>query len=234
MTTRNSLNNSLAGTTGNGNFVGDTSPTLNNPIINNIYDANGNILFSFTSVPGAVNWTGFSNAANSNYPGIFGTGPATNVGFYVQSKGNLGIDIKGTTAGGNPTAGYVGEYISSQRLFVNAISITNNTPTTVTSISLTPGDWDVTGNVYFRLTGGTTLSNTAGGISLTSNAFGNASLISQRTIAPPTGVGVALGFPLVTQRLNLTATTTVYLIGQSGFSIGTVTVCGFIAARRVR
>jgi hypothetical protein len=230
MATRNSVNSGLSGTTGTGNFVGSLNPTISNPVINNIYDENGNEILSFTSVANAVNQIGVANAVSGQYAGIFSTGPATNVGLYIQSKGNLGVEIQGTTAGGNATTGYVGEYIASQILPANQISVTSNVTFNLTSISLTAGDWDVTGNIYYNQGGAAIMSNAAAGISFVSETFNDNSVSSQCN----TTLTSDLGLPVVTQRFNVTTTTTVYLVGEASFSAGTVNASGILSARRVR
>jgi len=57
--------------------------------------------------------------------------------------------ILGTTTNNNASAGYVGEFVSSEVLIGSAVSISANTATDLTSISLTAGDWDVWANVGF-------------------------------------------------------------------------------------
>ena len=146
----------------------------------------------------------------------------------------------GTTANDNAASGNVGELITATIAAGSPASLTTATPANVTSISLTAGDWDISGAVNFVLTGVTgTLFQSA--ISLTS-----ATLPTQ---AGGSGLGTdpLVGVPLVTTalsatytqniapvRLSIAATTTVYLVAQAAFSAGTNAAYGTIRARRMR
>jgi hypothetical protein len=58
------------------------------------------------------------------------------------------LHLKGTTAQDNEPAGYVGEF-----LFVTTptdVSLPAGQPVNVAALNLTPGDWDVTGQVFFK------------------------------------------------------------------------------------
>jgi hypothetical protein len=144
---------------------------------------------------------------------------------------NTTSGIRGTTLGDSANVGSVGEIISNSTA---GVSLPNNTITTAASISLTAGDWDVTGAVTFVPAGGTTNTGHTVGISTNPAAYPTANTggFMAYNYSDPTGFGSTL--PTPTTRLNLTATTTVYLVTQAPFSGGTETVSGFIRARRVR
>src|SRR3989304_2866533 len=118
------------------------------------------------------------NTANSAWITI-GVLDATNLGLLALTGGTMTggftpgqtTGIVGTTTNNNVQAGSVGEYVESIVLFASATALTTNTAKTVTSISLTAGDWDVIGNVAF--TGGTTTNVTAfrNGISTVDNTL---------------------------------------------------------------
>lgn len=138
--------------------------------------------------------------------------------------------LTGTTVADNASAGIVGEFISSQILFASAISISNATPTNVTSISLTAGDWDVWGNIGLFPTGAS--NNVLGAISAASATFPDGSLIYIRQNTNTNAATQA--FPVPYRRINVNATTTIYLVAQVSFTTGTCTTYGGINARRVR
>jgi microcystin-dependent protein len=144
--------------------------------------------------------------------------------------------ITGTTAVGNATAGNIGEFVSANP--GSPVSVGGSgSPVTITSISLTPGDWDVNGLVELNggaSTAGTTLvgsvslnptsqdNGTQGGVVILSGTFGASSL--QESV-----VG--------NRRINISTTTTIYLIGQLNYSVAGGAAWGtnsFIQARRVR
>lgn len=134
---------------------------------------------------------------------------------------------KGVTDGTDAATGEVGELISNQ---TSGTSVTSGTAFNATSISLTPGDWDVTGVIRFDPSAAV-LTVAVGGVTPTSatqpgfpyaaqSSFGSASSTQQ--------------MPVPTRRVSITANTTFYLVGVATFGSGTVTANGFLRARRVR
>ena len=138
--------------------------------------------------------------------------------------------LYGTTAGGNAGAGYVGELISSQVLDASAISISNTSAKTLTSISLTAGDWDVWGNLFFIPTG--LMTQIISAISTTNNAVNDTSTISQISVNFTSAGDQGIVAP--DRRINVSSPTTVYIVGIAEFSSGSCTFCGGIYARRTR
>lgn len=137
--------------------------------------------------------------------------------------------IVGTTTNDNAVAGKVGELISSVIAIGSALSLTTATNLDVTSISLTAGDWTVWGNVNFNFSvGGQSIFCWANTTSVTAP---DTSLITGLRIAFSGG---SSGVNIPTRRFSLSATTTLYLTAQAGFSSGTATACGGIYARRAR
>lgn len=146
------------------------------------------------------------------------------------------VGIKGTTAADNAQAGSIGEFISSNVPSGSAVSLTTGTAANVTSISLTAGDWDVSGNVWLSPNASTTSTFSGGWISTSSAALptepnSGASAFFPFTINASNG---AWGFPVGTIRINVSTTTTVYLEAFSNFAVSTMTAYGFIGARRRR
>lgn len=146
--------------------------------------------------------------------------------------------IIGTTTNDDAAAGSVGEYIESVIVQASATSLTTGTSKTVTSISLTAGDWDVFGCASFI--GGATTNVTIfySGINTVTNslpATTNRHTISfTSTGVVPFATGIATCLPQATKRFSLSSTTTIYLNVASDFTISTNTAFGFIGARRVR
>lgn len=140
--------------------------------------------------------------------------------------------IIGTTAAGNATAGNLGESVSSLIAVGSAVGLTTATPANITSISLTAGDWDVTGCVDFTETVATASARSAG-ISTTSATIptdgSEAYCGVQSTITTEIN-----SITPARKRVNVSSTTTVYLVGSATFSAGTVAGFGNLTARRVR
>ena len=145
------------------------------------------------------------------------------------------LQVHGVTTNSSAAAGFVGEYISSTVLVGSAVALTTATPANVTSISLTAGDWDVTGTVAFNPAGTTTQTILTGAVSQTSATLptipGSGAYAS---LGLTFTVGVGSVLPLSTTRVSLAGTTTVYLVAQATFAVSTMGAFGFLGARRVR
>lgn len=173
---------------------------------------------------GVVTSTGTGSAVLSDAP-TFTTGITTPKITFNSTSG-----IIGTTTNDNAAAGSVGELITASDLSAT-LSLTSATATNVVSISLTAGDWDVTGYVAV---GGTTTSMVQfnGWISSIS-----ATLPAIRAQMSYTWSAAALGQSGVVVPglpFSLASTTTIYLSMSAAYTGGTAVGLGQINARRVR
>lgn len=162
---------------------------------------------------------------------VLGAASATSVAFTSTSG------IIGTTTNDSAAAGSVGQYISSTVTAGSPTNITTSaTAQDVTSISLTAGDWDVSGNIGFFPANTTVVHNAQGWVSSTSATFVSSELanIVNNGSATLIGQGNPFGFSVPTRRFSLSGTTTIYLSGSSFFGTSTITFYGRIFARRVR
>lgn len=155
------------------------------------------------------------------------TNPTTKI-FEISQTGQ----IMGTVAGDDAAAGSLGEWKVS-----NVVGITPATSGSwgnVTSLSLTAGDWDVSGTV-FGVGGSPLHTNLQVGISVESgtsfNDAINAYTVTYAAVNSNTTVSAAT-LPKV--RINVTGTTTVYLKGLMNYSGTGQTLQGSIQARRIR
>lgn len=168
---------------------------------------------------------------------IGGTTPAAGSFTTLSSTGNFTPSqtngIVGTTTNNNANTGSVGEYVTNT---ATTVAISNSTATNVTSISLTAGDWDVTGQLQSNPAGTTTQSDVVTGISMTSGAFATlaSGFNNQNSLPVNVAAGIAVNISAPITRISLSATTTVFLIGFVSYATSTLTVDGFIRARRVR
>ncbi|MBI5692584.1 MAG: hypothetical protein HZC55_21085 [Verrucomicrobia bacterium] len=156
---------------------------------------------------------------------------AGNTSTRAASFSGVGSAIKGTTSNDNAAPGDAGEFISSTLAFASRIAVTTGTAANITSVVLTAGDWDVDGVVSVGATGAT-MSYIAGGSSTVS-----AGLIEHQftqLYTPSVSASVTSKAPIPITRYSLSATTTVYLVIECGFSAGTVEAYGRIRARRIR
>jgi hypothetical protein len=152
------------------------------------------------------------------------TVPADSGTLLTSASDIVANSVLGTTTNDNATTGYVGEFVDSYVFQSVSTSAMN-----LTSISLTAGDWDVSGVLqYYGNTGSTNLILA---VSLTSG-----------TVPEPKGLDAVIGYAnsgsgvgcvtIPNYRYSLSATTTIYLNGRLDSSANN---CGcYITARRVR
>ena len=139
--------------------------------------------------------------------------------------------VKGVVDGSNAAAGNVGEYLSAS--IATAVNLTSGVAANIGSLTISPGDWAVAGQVNF-VAPGTAATRMAAAISNTS-----ATLPTQAQIAAGPGsmadVSATFGKAAITMqtgpcRFNVTVNTTIYLVALGP----TTTATGFISARRAR
>lgn len=148
--------------------------------------------------------------------------------------------ILGTVTNDSAAAGNIGQEVVSTVPIGSAAALTSGVPSNVTSVSLTAGDWNLFSTVDYDLVGAT-VTDFKCGPSLTAatlptqmggGGLGAEALASQlSTLASRSNV---MQIVASTTRLSIAATTTVYLVAQSAFSLGTVAAFGTLRARRGR
>lgn len=164
----------------------------------------------------------------------------TNVYCSLPAEKTLWVDnggkvvIPGRTDAGSAAAGNIGELISSTVLVGSAVALTNNTAANITSISLTAGEWDVSGVAILNPGGSTVLTS----------VFGWINTVSATPPTPPGSGGYAAWAGSATasiiaqcvgpRQLSLSSTTTVYLGILANFTSTAPGGYGFIRARRIQ
>lgn len=153
-------------------------------------------------------------------------------GAWVVASANQNL---GVTDGSVAAAGYIGQVITSSVAIGSATGLTTATDKTITSITLTAGDWMVSGNIGFIAAATTVPTKLTASISATNNT---------QAISPNDGgfaqiqatLGTASTNVLTTSpmRINIASTTTCYLVGTATFTVSTLTAYGSISARRLR
>ena len=152
---------------------------------------------------------------------LSGTNSWTGQNTFGNNGAGTGTPIYGSTNGSGGAAGYVGQIITSS---ASNVSCANGVTTTLTSITLTPGDWDINGLVSCNFAN---LGSFIGGVNVTT------------TIANSVGIynGVQFGpisMPIPYTPTTVSVNTTVYLFLNIGYSAGSPTGNGSIYARRMR
>lgn len=198
-------------------------------------------------------------SAGSNYPSASGDrwrvrktsgGQAVSFGQVTQTGSGLvksAGQLLGTNTNDSAATGYVGEYVENNR--TSTIAVTSATYFSVDTgnstfndgnevgITLTPGDWDISGSVYFDATTsavitqpivfiGTGKGTSTTGINTTKN-------MTELNVSFATSGDVAISTPV--WRVSLSASTTYYLKARCSHTGGTgVNATGVIRARRMR
>jgi hypothetical protein len=153
--------------------------------------------------------------------------------------------LKATATNDSAPAGYVGEYMIQGLAFASRTSVTTATTKNVTTnkITLTPGDWDVTGVVSVLPAASTTVQYVDAGISKTSATEPNVSTSAFPTngeiIIEQSFGSIAYGATIITvavptTRVSVSTNTDIYLVMQAGFGVSTMTSYGSFWARRIR
>lgn len=147
--------------------------------------------------------------------------------------------VLGTPNNSTPPAGYIGQVISSTVATGSAVSLTNGTQTNITSITLTPGIWDVRALLVF--TGGATteVKYIIGSITLVSATL-DSSPGRRNDIFYSSSSSVAIfangntpSAAIPDIRLEVAADTPVYLLALPEFDTSTMGGAGRLSATRV-
>lgn len=196
-------------------------------------------LASGTATPFSAGGTNQTNALlldHSNATAISGAGTLTYNSIFQNNtvgalttttltpKGHIGM--QNSTV---PAAGYIGESVFSEVLTGSAVNLTNGTATNITSITITPGTWLISGFVIINTATTTTVGRS--GINTTSATFS-----ANLNQGPLTNAAIGGQCTLICPDFYINAsaaTTTVYLIGAAFFTVGTSTGYGNIRALRI-
>jgi hypothetical protein len=216
----------MAGTTSHGTVTGNI--TYNNWVglaLTGTSGTTGTILVAHNHSYGNAG-ADYSNTSSGPY-----------IRKFMNSFGATGFtaSIPGITDASNAAAGDVGEYVSAQIALGSAISLSNGTPANVVSISLTAGDWDVSGVASFNFDPSTSYTILIVGISTVSTVIGgrdSVAIIETPAVVPGGLTDPAIPTPIL--RINTAGPFTAYLVAQGNFTISFLKAYGQIRARRVR
>lgn len=176
---------------------------------------------------------GVATATSVNGVGLTGSGTITATASTSIGAGQY-LGTAGNTAA---SAGNIGELISSTIASGSAVSLSNNAPANLTSISVTAGTWDIRCNLIYVDTATTVVSYLLGSISTTTGTVSVSP--GQYTTVPISTAGAAnanittIGMWVGPLDAPLSGTTTYFCVAQGGFSVSTLTVYGVLSARRV-
>ena len=188
----------------------------------------------YGSLTGANSWTntnsftitptvGSYSMLTTNTGGVLtGSNSWTGANTFGNNGAGTGTPIYGSTNGAGASAGYLGQIINSSSSNTGG----SGSDIVITSITLTPGDWDINGQVSCNTAG---ILSYNGGINVTTSISGSTGFyIGGATFGP-------ISMPIPYTPTNVTTNTTIYLLGRVSLSGGgSVTMNGSIYARRIR
>jgi hypothetical protein len=132
-------------------------------------------------------------------------------------------------------AAEIGEVIASDIPLASAVSLTRATPTNITSVSLTPGDWTCFSNVQLNTGASTVISILSAWVSTSSASIPPAfEAVGLARVYPPRTPGIVPSVNPTAVHFSLSATTTVYLEASSRFTTSTLAIYGNLSCRRAR
>lgn len=140
----------------------------------------------------------------------------------------------GRTGGAAPAAGTFGQLLEARLDVASATALTTGVSKNVTSVALTAGCWDITGFVGTITTGTTSTTRVQAAISAVSATLPAADPYYGYTqITQPATTNANQLVPIGAVRVNISATTTYYLVAASTFTVSTTTAYGAIRATRI-
>ena len=146
---------------------------------------------------------------------------------------NTGCQVRGNNTNTASPAGYIGEVLSTNTASTGT-SLTTGVPANINSLTLSAGNWLITGTVAVDLAGTTTLTGAFGAITTTSATLGTRAVnYSQINSANTVITGGGLDIVCPAQYVSLSGSTTYYLNAQAIFGISTANAYGKIQAVRI-
>lgn len=143
--------------------------------------------------------------------------------------------LPGEPSTGSASAGNVGEYVEGILGSGTPTSLVTGTNKTITSISLTAGDWDVDCVGAFIPAASTSITQITSSLSLVNNTVDvTAGRFCQLPMNATVSAGQGFSISVPPYRFSLSATTTIFLVCSANFTVSTLTSWGIIRARRAR
>lgn len=166
-----------------------------------------------------------TNLGTINYSDLIFNGASLLINGGTQNGGTLQGIVSQV-----PSSGFLGEEIISYVIPGNAVSVTTNTATDITSINLPIGVWLLTGIIGFDGTlTGTKIACSISDVSSTEGARGNNQV--ELPIVPILGVDAMISVP--GYKYMATSPTTIYLVGLCSYTVGTCIAFGKLSAIRI-
>jgi hypothetical protein len=178
------------------------------------------------------NLSQFAATTSAQLAGVLSDETGTGSAVFGTSPNITTPNLVGVTNASSAAAGSVGEYAANA---TSGTSITSGVTINATSISLAPGDWDCRAQAVFLPAASTVIANLAAGITTTSATLPTSPDTSYIGTTMTAGANGTTTVNPLTKRLNVSSTTTVYLVAfAQSVTTSTASVNGYIQCRRIR
>src|SRR5229473_1714729 len=203
----------------------DTAQTLTNKTYDTAGTGNS---FLINSLAATAN-TGTGSVVRATSPTlitpVLGVATVTTINSSTVSPGHY----TGEPSTGSASAGEIGEYVQSDIASGSAVSISSSATTNLTSISLTAGDWDVSGMLSLFPAATTSITVALAGLTSTTASLDQTLSRTGGSIfsaVVPGNNSNSCHIPIGPCRFSLSSTTTIFLVGFTTFSVSTMTMFG--------
>lgn len=175
-------------------------------------------------MPSSVKHTFVSSVAEGSDPTLVG-----------PNEWNDSHTLTGTILADDAASGIIGEVQRAIVLSASAVSlVTTGTFVNITSINLTAGDWDVTGQVISYINGSTVTAIQGVVSNVTGNTTTDHVLGDNLGYSPPPTTDADPTITIANYRVSTASPVTMYLKAAATKSAGTPLASGRISARRIR
>lgn len=214
--------------TGTGNTVLSTSPTLTAPRINQINDSNGNANLAIYAATSAVNYMTSFNSSTGGYTGFEVTGADTNANAYIKPKGDAGFAVITSAVAAAPFAIFSGtaqQHVTTFS-FANtaagrAVTFPDATGNVVLSSSTTAQTGNIAAWVFFNGTGSPITVTASGNVtSITDNNVGDYTVNFTNNLANSNYCAMPIPMAVSGSTVNCTRGAPTRAVGSYRFQVG--------------
>lgn len=178
-------------------------------------------------------------ARNSAITQLLDTITTTTNAMLVRGGGGVWVaalagQLPATATNDNANAGNIGENLQSVVAVGAAVAMVSATSVDITTLALTAGDWEVSGQVYTNPNAATTTSLFEAGINTVANTLPTRGLNQSNVMNGALPAGVVASADVGPYRVSAAGAVTLHLVANCTFAVNTNSAYGILRARRVR